>query len=95
MIDQATETTAAKPRRPRAPRSTRPPVERSVKIGVYISPASARRLGATALMEGKDKSALVDELISLHLNRYVISDRARPANAALTVTEDRHESSAG
>jgi hypothetical protein len=76
-------------RRPVA-RTTRPEVPKSVKIGLYISPESARRLGATALMESRDRSDIVDQLIRDHLRRYVIQDRgSRPAGEPLTLGEDR------
>lgn len=78
MIVEATDSPVAKSRRRSVTRSLKPQVERSVKIGLYISPASARKLGATALMENRDRSEIIDELISRHLTRYVVQDRGRP-----------------
>jgi hypothetical protein len=85
---------STKPRRRPASRSTRPQVVSKVKVGLYISPESARRLGATALMEGKDRSDLVDELIRQHLRRWVVVDRGGAPEPTLPVTGDRQETAA-
>ena len=83
-----------KTRRRPVSRSTRTQVVSKVKVGLYISPESARRLGATALMEGKDRSDLVDELIRQHLRRWVVVDRGGAPEATLPVTEDRQDTAA-
>ena len=85
---------STRPRRRPVSRSTKPKVVSKVKVGLYISPESARRLGATALMEGKDRSDLVDELIRQHMRRWVVVDRGGAPEATLPVTEDRHEQAA-
>lgn len=72
-------------RRPVA-KATAPPTEKPVKIGVYISQEAQRKLGATALMEHRDKSDIIDELIRLHLKRYIVQDRGKVSEATLTVT---------
>jgi hypothetical protein len=93
----AAESAVAEPTKPRrrpVSRSTKPQVASKVKVGLYISPESARRLGATALMEGKDRSDLVDELIRQHLRRWVVVDRGGAPEATLPVTEDRQETAA-
>jgi hypothetical protein len=97
MISVADETAVAestKPRRRPVSRSTKPQVASKVKVGLYISPESARRLGATALMEGKDRSDLVDELIRQHLRRWVVVDRGGAPGPTLPVTEDRQDTAA-
>lgn len=94
-IEESAVAESPKPRRRSVSRSTKPRVDPRVKIGVYISPESARRLGATSLMEGKDRSDLVDELIRLHLRRWVVVDRGgRVCEATLPVTEDRQDTAA-
>ena len=65
-----------KPRRRQGARSSKKPVDRSVKIGLYLSLDASRRLAVTAAMEGLDRSQIVDELIRTHLRKYVVQVRA-------------------
>jgi hypothetical protein len=59
------------------------------KLTLYVSAEGAKRLGVHATMLGTDRSALVETLISEHLKRFVVSDRAKPADDVV-----RHESDA-
>jgi hypothetical protein len=65
-----------KPRRSVASSSKRP-AEKSIKTAVLLSPESMRRLAITSVMEGRTQSELVDELIRLHLRKYVVQTRDR------------------
>lgn len=94
VADESAVAESTKPRRRSVSRSTKPQVAPKIKVGLYISPESARRLGATALMEGKDRSDLVDELIRQHLRRWVVVDRGRAPEATLPVAEDRQDAAA-
>lgn len=74
---------AASPRKPRrsGAKSTRTQQgEKSTKTAVYLSPDSMKRLGVTALMEGRTQSDIVDQLIREHLRRYVVQIRDRAAS---------------
>jgi hypothetical protein len=64
-----------KSRRRQVSRTPRKQVERSVKVGLYLSLDAARRLDVTATMEGRDRSQIVDELIRAHLRKYVVQVR--------------------
>ena len=65
-----------KSRRKSVAKSPRRPGEKPVKIGLYLSVDSFRRLGIKSLMDGQDKSQIVDELIKNHLPRYVVQVRS-------------------
>ena len=60
-VAESTSAEVSKSRRRSVSRSPRVQAEKSVKVGLYISQESARKLGITATMEGKDRSAIVDE----------------------------------
>jgi hypothetical protein len=47
-----------------------------VKVGLNLSPLSARRLVTTSIMDGRTRSEIVDDLIARHLTRYVVQDLA-------------------
>lgn len=68
-----------KPRRQVA-KSTARPADKSIKTAVNLSPESMRRLAITSVMEGRTQSELVDELIRLHLRKYVVQTRDRSAS---------------
>jgi hypothetical protein len=72
----STEEQVQKPRRRQAAKSTRKQVERTIKVGLYLSLGASRRLGVTATMEGVDRSQIVDELIRTHLRKYVVQVRS-------------------
>lgn len=64
-----------KSRRKPVSKSPKRPGEKPVKVGLYLSVDSFRRLGIKSLMDGQDKSQIVDELIRNHLPRYVVQVR--------------------
>jgi hypothetical protein len=65
-----------KARRP-ASKSTARQGDKAIKTAVHLSPESMRRLAITSVMEGRTQSDLVDELIRLHLRKYVVQTRDR------------------
>ena len=71
----------------RVSRSPRKQVERSVKVGLYLSLDAARRLGVTATMEGRDRSQIVDELIRTHLRKCVVQVRPDRGSDGATSNE--------
>ena len=54
-------------------------VDKPTKTAVYLSTDSLRRLGLTSLMERRSQSEIVEELIRLHLRKYVVQTRDRSA----------------
>jgi hypothetical protein len=76
LIESPVAEAAKKPRRSPS-KSTSRPVEKSIKTAVLLSPESMRRLAITSVMEGRTQSELVDELIRLHLRKYVVQTRDR------------------
>ena len=73
----------AKPRRRAVARSSKPAEERSMKIGLNLSADSWRRLGVYSTMENRTQSDIVDELIRLHLKKYVVHTKStRPEDSA-------------
>ena len=72
----STEEQGSKARRRQVTKSTKKQVERTIKVGLYLSLDASRRLGVTATMEGLDRSQIVDELIRTHLRKYVVQVRS-------------------
>lgn len=66
----------SKSRRKPLAKSPRRPGEKLVKVGLYLSVDSFRRLGIKLLMDRQDKSQIVDELIKNRLPRYVVQVRS-------------------
>ena len=87
-VAESTSAEVSKSRRRSVSRSPRVQAEKSVKVGLYISQESARKLGITATMEGKDRSAIVDELIRQHLRKYVVSVRSSRSEELANVPEE-------
>jgi hypothetical protein len=46
-----------------------------VKSTIHLSAEASQRLSVHAAMLGLDRSELVEQLINLHLRRFVVSDR--------------------
>ena len=69
------------PRR-RAAKATKAEVARPQKVSLYLSPKVAKALGVHALMEGKSQSALAEAILADSLKRFVVQDRAKPAEDA-------------
>ena len=83
----ATAEASAKPKRQsgRASKPARPQDSSKVKSTFYLTPDAVKRLSVHAAMLSSDRSALVEQLIADGLRRFVVSDRARPAEACDTV----------
>ena len=79
MIESPAPAVARKPRRQVA-KSTARQEAKAIKTAVHLSPESMRRLAITSVMEGRTQSDLVDELIRLHLRKYVVQTRDRAAS---------------
>jgi hypothetical protein len=60
---------------------TRPTVSK-VKATIHLSVEASQRLTVHAAMMGLDRSELVEQLINLHLRRFVVSDRGGAGDAA-------------
>jgi hypothetical protein len=52
-----------------------------VKATIHLSVEASQRLTVHAAMMGMDRSELVEQLISLHLRRFVVSDRGGAGDA--------------
>lgn len=66
----ATPESAPKVRRRSSRRSNTPKAEPKTKIGLCITADAARRLAVHAAMEGRDRSEIVEQLISEYLKTY-------------------------
>jgi hypothetical protein len=51
------------------------PAASKVKSTIHLSVEASQRLTVHAAMMGMDRSELVEQLIGLHLRRFVVSDR--------------------
>jgi hypothetical protein len=51
------------------------PAVSKVKSTIHLSLEASQRLTVHAAMMGMDRSELVEQLINLHLRRFVVSDR--------------------
>ena len=58
------------------------PATVKVKSTIHLSVEASQRLTVHAAMMGMDRSELVEQLISLHLRRFVVSDRGGAGDAA-------------
>ena len=77
----------AKPTRRRVSKATRAQADAKQKLSVYLTPENARRLGIAAVMEGKSQSEIVDDLLAAALRRWVVQDRAKPAEDSGRATD--------
>jgi hypothetical protein len=57
------------------------PAAAKVKATLHLSVEASQRLTVHAAMLGLDRSELVEQLISLHLRRFVVSDRGGAGDA--------------
>ena len=53
-----------------------------VKATIHLSAEASQRLSVHAAMTGMDRSELVEQLIQLHLKRFVVSDRGGAGESA-------------
>ena len=58
------------------------PAAVKVKATIHLSVEASQRLTVHAAMMGLDRSELVEQLIGLHLRRFVVSDRGGAGDAA-------------
>src|SRR3954452_5240544 len=87
QVATATEPKALKrPPTRKTPQTTTTPKQ---KLTLYVTAEASKRLGVHATMLGTDRSSLIETLISQNLKRFVVSDRAKPAD-----DEVRHETTA-
>jgi hypothetical protein len=74
-MSESTESGNGKARkRPAAKAATRQSAVK-VKATIHLSVEASQRLTVHAAMMGMDRSELVEQLIGLHLRRFVVSDR--------------------
>jgi hypothetical protein len=64
-----------KARKRAAGKAGKGPAAAKVKSTIHLSVEASQRLTVHAAMMGMDRSELVEQLISLHLRRFVVSDR--------------------
>jgi hypothetical protein len=78
---QAVTATEAKPSKRRSTKKTlQTSTTPKQKLTLYVSVEASKRLGVHATMFGTDRSALVQKLIEDNLKRFVVADRAKPAD---------------
>lgn len=73
----------AKPRRRPVAKSPKGQAVKPQKVSLYLSPRVAKALGVHALMTDQSQSALADGILAEALKRFVIQDRAKPAEDAV------------
>jgi hypothetical protein len=56
-----------------------------VKATVHLSVSADQRLNIHCAMMGMDRSAMIEDLITKHLRRYVVSDRGETETAGESV----------
>jgi hypothetical protein len=79
---ESSESGNGKARKRSSARAATRPVAVKVKATIHISVEASQRLTVHAAMMGMDRSELVEQLISLHLRRFVVSDRGGAGDAA-------------
>ena len=72
---EAVEPMQGKTRKRSASKAASRPTVSKVKATIHLSTEASQRLTVHAAMMGMDRSELVEQLISLHLRRFVVSDR--------------------
>jgi hypothetical protein len=75
----------AKPVRKRAAKPVKLEDASKVKATIHLSAEAAKRLGVYAVMVNQSNSGVVESLIMEHLRRFVVSDRAKSADEAMSV----------
>ena len=81
-MSEATESGNGKTRKRLAGKPGTRPAASKVKSTIHLSVEASQRLTVHAAMMGMDRSELVEQLISLHLRRFVVSDRGGAGEAA-------------
>ena len=81
-MPESPEIGSGKPRKRAAAKAATRQAAAKVKATIHLSVEASQRLTVHAAMMGMDRSELVEQLISLHLRRFVVSDRGRAGDAA-------------
>jgi hypothetical protein len=75
MMPESPESGSGKARKRSAAKAATRQGGGKVKATIHLSVEASQRLTVHAAMLGMDRSELVEQLISLHLRRFVVSDR--------------------
>lgn len=81
-MSESSESGNGKARKRAAGKAATRPAAAKVKSTIHLSVEASQRLTVHAAMMGMDRSELVEQLISLHLRRFVVSDRGRAGDTA-------------
>ena len=81
-MSESPESGNGKARKRQASKTGRGPAVSKVKSTIHLSVEASQRLTVHAAMMGLDRSELVEQLINLHLRRFVVSDRGGAGEAA-------------
>jgi hypothetical protein len=74
-MSESSEGGSGKARKRSAGKAGKGPAATKVKATIHLSVDADQRLSIHCAMLGTDRSELVEQLISLHLRRFVVSDR--------------------
>lgn len=74
-MSESPENGNGKARKRQTGKTGRGPAVSKVKATIHLSVEASQRLTVHAAMMGMDRSELVEQLINLHLRRFVVSDR--------------------
>jgi hypothetical protein len=81
MVD-ASESGNGKTRKRQAGKTATRQFASKIKATIHLSVEASQRLTVHAAMMGMDRSEMVEQLIGLHLRRFVVSDRGGAGDAA-------------
>ncbi len=81
---QIADSTPAKAVRKRSAKPSQMEDASKVKATIHLSAEAAKRLGVYAVMTGKSNSGVVEALIMEQLRRFVVSDRAKSSDEAMS-----------
>ena len=81
-MSEPSESGNGKARKRQAGKAGKGPAVSKVKATIHLSVEASQRLTVHAAMMGMDRSELVEQLIGLHLRRFVVSDRRGAGEAA-------------
>lgn len=92
MIQPSDEGREPKARKSRAAKTPKlQDAKKKVKISIYVSLESARRLGIHATMTSLDRSSIVDSLIREHLRDWVVQYRPVSKGSGLDSAESQED----
>ncbi len=91
MVDQVITQGAPRAKAPKASKRPAAAVTKTtVKKSWYVTPEGSKRLGITAVMEGRSESDIVSELLE-GLNRYTMPSANTRASKSAHATADTEE----